>query len=141
MSGQQVKLGEPLLIEAQLQDNITDKFIRAIVKDSDGAEVTGSPLTLTHVSNGFYQDNSLIKEDGSFSVYLQVFDDAGFTTPSKYDEGVLNFSNAVGGTGGGASFVEIEVLEPDAIELDLDEPDEIGLDITDDTIELEVDCE
>lgn len=97
-----LSLGQPVPLICQISDGSSDKFVQAIVKDSDGATVSGSPFTLTHVANGKYTNDSLsMPNKNHIKVQYIVYDDAGFSIPSDYDivteSFVLNIPEIVGG--------------------------------------------
>ena len=103
--GSAIKIGESIPLIYQLHDGDTTKFVRATVEDPDGNPIAGSPASMPHVSNGKYENNSLLMPDKRYvSVTYQVFDDAGFTTPSPdHYDGVDSF--------------ELTVLDQDLIDL------------------------
>lgn len=99
------KLGETIPLSVQLHDGAIDKYCRAIVRDSDGTALAGSPVTLTHISNGKYEDNTLVMPNKRYvSVTYEVYEDALFTTLS--DE----HTHAV-------DLFELEVLDQNLIDL------------------------
>lgn len=72
----------PLVL--QLFDNATNKFVRAVVRDNSGVQISGSPFTLAHQANGLYINGSALMPNKPFiSVQYLVYDDAGFTTLSS----------------------------------------------------------
>ena len=77
-------LGEIVRLTNQLWDGDTGKFVRAIVRKTDGTEVTGSPFTLAHIGNGKYTNNTLLMpNEDRLDVTYETYDDAGFTTLSE----------------------------------------------------------
>ena len=78
------KSGEALNLSLQLFDGATDKYPRARVFKTDGTELSGSPVNLSHVGGGLYV-NSDLTMPSVFSVYAQykVYNDSGHTTISS----------------------------------------------------------
>jgi hypothetical protein len=78
-----VKVGDPIRLNLQLFDGDAGKFVQAYVRDSSGAQLAGSPVTLTHTDQGLYEDDSLVMPDNAeISAVYKVFNDAGFSSPS-----------------------------------------------------------
>ena len=74
-------LDEPVTLAVQLSDGDTGKFARVRIFDSAGSvHVT---LGTTHVSNGLYTNMHTFTTEGFYTAVYQVFDDAGFVTPSS----------------------------------------------------------
>lgn len=72
----------PLVL--QLFDNATNKFVRAVVRDSDDAAISGSPFSLAHEADGLYTNKTAVMPNKAFvSVQYLIYDDAGFTTLSS----------------------------------------------------------
>lgn len=88
IDGTLMQVGAAIPVRCQLGDYRTDKYVRAYLRDGDGIALSGSPLALTHVALGLYQNNSLVFPDTA-SVHIQfvVYDDAGFTTVSSTEGG------------------------------------------------------
>ena len=77
-------LGEIVELSNQLWNGDPTKFVRAVVRDAAGDELTGSPFALTHVGNGKYTNNSLaMPNENRIDVTYETYDDAGFTTLSS----------------------------------------------------------
>lgn len=49
-----MEVGANMPLACQLEDFATDKYVRATIRNAAGAEVTGSPVDLTHVADGYY---------------------------------------------------------------------------------------
>lgn len=78
-----IKVGQPIPISLQLFDGATDKFVRAVVRNSSGSAISGSPFALTHVAGGQYSNLSVLMPDTKFvTVQYKVYTDSGFTTAS-----------------------------------------------------------
>lgn len=73
--------GDTIPLTLKLWDGDTGKYVKAVVVDSDG--ITLGTITLTHITEGFYQDDSLTMPNKEFvTVYYIVYDDIGLTTRS-----------------------------------------------------------
>lgn len=77
-------IGDTIALSNQLFDSDTTKFVRASLRDDAGAPLGASPVSLTHDANGNYTNATVIFPAGTdfVSVTYEVFNDAGFTTPS-----------------------------------------------------------
>ena len=71
------QLSETKNLILKLYDNNVGKFIRARVFDS--TMTLAQTLSLSHISIGLYS-SPIILEVGKFTVYYEVFNDAGFTS-------------------------------------------------------------
>ena len=81
--GISIKVGDPIPLRLLTENRVTDRFVRAIIRDSVGAEITGSPANVPHLANGFYSSDAInMPSTDHITVEYDVFDDAGFTTPS-----------------------------------------------------------
>lgn len=77
------KAGESIPLSLQLFDGNTSKFVSAIVIDSTGTPLAGSPVLLTHKSDGRYEDGSLLMPTVAFvTVTYKVYNDLLLTDPS-----------------------------------------------------------
>lgn len=78
------QVGELIPLSLKLPEAATDKFVKATLRNDAGAQIAGSPGTLTHVGEGQYTNNTFLMPAGTdyVNVAYQVFDDAGFTQPS-----------------------------------------------------------
>lgn len=77
-------VGDAVPLYLQLYDNATDKFVRTTVRDATGAQITGSPVDLTHVALGLYQSLALVMPATKFvTVQYIVYDDSGYTVISS----------------------------------------------------------
>ncbi len=87
----QTKPGDPIRLNLQLFDGDSGKFVQAIVADSSGTPLAGSPVTLSNSGNGLYEDDSLIMPtDPEVTAIYKVYNDAGFTTPSAVHADALD---------------------------------------------------
>lgn len=79
-----MKVGAALPLYLQLFNPDGSKHVRATCLNASNAAIAGSPVTLTHVSNGLYSNTALTFPAGTAWVIVQfeVYDDSGFTTPS-----------------------------------------------------------
>ncbi len=77
------KVGETLALSVQLFDGDETKFVRAILEDASGAALPSSPVTLSHVSSGRYENSSITMPSTAYvAATYEVYDDAAFTTLS-----------------------------------------------------------
>lgn len=76
-------VGADLPLNSQLPLTFTDKFVQAVLRNPDGTEVTGSPVDLDHIANGYYA-GTFPMPSGVDSVVAQylAYDDADHTTLS-----------------------------------------------------------
>jgi len=74
-------LGQEVPLALQLSNGATNKYPQARMFDDSGAELSGSPVTLTHVGSGLYKASTFLMPSKPFIVaqYL-VYSDAGHTT-------------------------------------------------------------
>lgn len=138
---EQIKVSDPLIIAAHLEDNIAGKFVRATVKDSSGVEIVGSPVSLTDLGAGVYLDQTLIKKRGTFMAIIEVFDDAGFTLPNQdFEVGVETFIDppfsvlfdpGIDVEIGDNPVLDVEIIPGDTIDIELEQP----------IIEVDIDCD
>ena len=105
-----VKLTENLNIVATLFDGDQTKFLRARVVDGANTEVSGSPFTLTHNSNGTYINSTYTPlVIGIFIATVEVFDDAGFATINlDYQKGEESYAVSEGAAKVDEILTEIE---------------------------------
>ena len=77
------KIGDIVPLSVQLFDGDETKFVKGVVRDSSETEVSGSPFALTHVSDGRYENSSLVMPSTAFlgATYI-IFNDALFTSVS-----------------------------------------------------------
>ena len=79
-----VKFEEPMPLSLQLFDGATDKYIKVILKRPDGVALPESPVYLTNVGDGNYQDNAVLMPAYTHIVAtFKVYDDAGYSVPSE----------------------------------------------------------
>jgi len=85
--GINLEAGDNIPLRMLLEDRATDKFIRARVRDDVGAEISGSPFSVAHLSDGFYADSTsaTMPDKPHITVEYDVFDDALFTTSSIHE--------------------------------------------------------
>ena len=79
-----VRPGQTIPLTFTMPDGDGAKFPRVRVYDFPAnTEATGSPVSLAHVVNGLYVGSFAVPATGVFfTVNKQVFDDAGFITPT-----------------------------------------------------------
>lgn len=77
------KIGDTLAVTIQLFDGDVSKFVKAVVRNAAGSELSGSPKNLPHVSEGRYEDSSFVMPNTAYvTVSYSVFNDAAFTSLS-----------------------------------------------------------
>lgn len=138
---EQVKVNDPILIAAHLEDSVVGKFLRATVTNEDGIEIGGSPVALADLGGGIYRDKSLIKKRGTFFAIIEVFDNAGFTESNQdFEEGVLTFTDPPFNLLFNGP-IDVDITPPEPLEIDIAvEPLEIN--IADPTvINIDIDCD
>ncbi len=76
-----LKVGDQIPVSLQLFDGATDKFVRAVIRDSAGSTISGSPFSVPHVSGGQYSNTAALMPSSAFvTVQFKVYTDSGFTT-------------------------------------------------------------
>lgn len=82
-NGGGINTDDPIPAVAQFGDGSTGKFPLAYLYDTDGNEITGSPLAMASVQKGLYLNSSLGMPDiASVIVQAVSYDDADHTTIS-----------------------------------------------------------
>ncbi len=83
-----LKPGDKLPLSHHLGDGVTGKYVRAVVKNPDGSQIPGSPVTLTDVGNGTYYDDSLeMPSQLAIMAAFSTYDDSGFSEKTEgYDD-------------------------------------------------------
>lgn len=107
-----LEVGAEIPLQMQLSPELTDKYIRVTVKNAAGDAISGSPVTLTHETNGLYTSAALTMPNSAFvRAQYEVFDDVGFT--QRYANGyfVQTFIKAAAAGGGSDSCADAFVLE------------------------------
>lgn len=78
-------IDEPTPLQVQVADGRTDLFARVRLYDPAGSELTGSPLTLPHLTNGLYGSIFTFADEGYTTAVYSLFEDVGFATAADYD--------------------------------------------------------
>jgi len=74
------KIGDPIDLAMLMHDGASDKHVRAHIYRDDNSELSGSPVSLSHISGGFYSSNSAVWPNSLYlNLVYKVFEDAGFT--------------------------------------------------------------
>lgn len=75
-----MKIGDPIPLGLQLFDLDATKFVRARIFLADATEHPDSPVSMPHIADGFYEDDS-VPMPNSLWVHCtyQVYNDAAFT--------------------------------------------------------------
>lgn len=80
-----MKIGDPIPLALQLTDLEEDQFVLANVFLEGGVEHDDSPVLLAHISNGIYEDDSLIMPNSRWvHIQYRVYSDAGLTLISHF---------------------------------------------------------
>jgi hypothetical protein len=81
--GIQTKVGDPIQLNAVLEDGDVSKFPQAILKDADGTPLGASPVDLTHSGNGHYENDAILMPATQqvHATYI-IYDDAAHTVES-----------------------------------------------------------
>ena len=76
--------GTPLKLTLQLWDKDASKHVLCTLRNPDGAELAGSPVTLSHVEDGFYVGGGVKFPLGVefVSAFYEVFNDLGMSQKS-----------------------------------------------------------
>lgn|GEM_PF-6566220 len=94
-----VNVGDKIPLTFFLEDEATGKFVEANVYDADGAEITGSPITMSEVAGGIYEDDSLDMPDTSKVVAkFKAYNEVGLTTLYNAFAGSGTYLRNVGAT-------------------------------------------
>ena len=81
-----VKAGDPVFLSLQLESRLTDKYVRAELRDHLGVEITGSPVSLTHSSDGLYVNSSVNMPSIPFlTAVFKVYNDDQYSEVSDDD--------------------------------------------------------
>lgn len=84
MAGRTAEVNSNVLLCKTLWDGNTGKGVRARVFDANGAEVSGSPFTLTHRVGGHYSGNGWNPTlEGQYSVSYEIYTTTGFTAADR----------------------------------------------------------
>lgn len=77
------KVGEKLVVSITLFDGDETRVPQAVVTDDVGAPLVGSPIELTHVENGYYENSVLVMPNISFvKAIITVYNDDTFAVVS-----------------------------------------------------------
>jgi len=90
-------VGQTIPLALKLWDGVSDKYVKATVRDNAGVEITGSPVLLSHVGEGNYKVDTLLMPDVDFvtTSYI-VYDDSLLSTESiDYTHGTDTFLQEV----------------------------------------------
>mgnify|MGYP000361304932 CR=1 FL=1 len=94
METKKIKVGAKVPLIHFLSGKETNKFVRATILDVDGDPVSASPYLLPSVASGIYMDRDtlIMPLKPLIFVTMEVFDDAGYTTPTVgYDPELIIF--------------------------------------------------
>ena len=149
------RFGQQMIVEHKVPDRNGDLYIRARLFDSSGAELGVSPISLSHITDGLYRNDTVaMPETDQVTVITAVFYDAAFSISAEedYTDGVDVFERVddlvktnVVVPRSDEIFVEFEAIdlvvlvdEPDSIEV-LIESSEIDVFIDGSELNIEFD--
>lgn len=73
-------VGAAVPLNCQLPDpTMTGNYVQAVLRKADGTSVAGSPVSLTHVANGYYSASFPMPNLSSFVANYLCYDDSGHT--------------------------------------------------------------
>lgn len=76
-----MQVGDKVPLSLQIADYAQAKFVRVNIVDDSGSDVAASPIDLTDLGDGLYEDFSYTFPDSAWiRIQYLVFDDAGYTT-------------------------------------------------------------
>jgi len=76
-----VNVGENIPLSFFAEDEKTGLFVRANVYDADGSEIAGSPVTLSEVAGGIYENDTLVMPDSPKVIAkFKAFNDVGLSS-------------------------------------------------------------
>lgn len=78
-------IDEPTPLQVQVGDGRTDLFARVRLFDPAGSELTGSPVSLPHLTGGLYGATFTFDTEGYSTAVYNLYEDAGFTLDASYD--------------------------------------------------------
>jgi len=83
-----LKPGDKIPLSHHLGDGVTGKYVRATVKDSDGAQIPGSPVNLIDLGNGTYYNDTLeMPSKIAVMAAFTTYEDSGYSERSDdYDD-------------------------------------------------------
>ena len=70
-----LKVGEKIPLFLLTENRVTNRVVRARVRDALGAEISGSPFTVPHLADGeYFNDSELMPNTPHLIVTYDVFD-------------------------------------------------------------------
>lgn len=133
-----VKTGTPIELDLDLDFQEIGLFIRVILKNSQNVALSESPITLTDFGDGRYFDNSVIKKPGSVRALFEVFNDAGFTDKTDFEDTKERYVDPGSITVFGES-LEIEIGEEDELNIDIGQDAAFDIDLNGEVLDIEID--
>ncbi len=128
-----VKVGDPIQLNLQLEGGETDKFPLAILRDSDGNELSESPRALAHVGDGLYSnDDILMPNFPEVTATYKVYDDEDhLTLTDDYSFSIDEFHRSELGAFLVVPEIEVFIEDEDELNLDVEDDGEISVMIED----------
>ena len=84
--------GRTVVLQVQLENGVTDRYIRALKVWDDTGEVIASNLNLTHLENGLYKNTSLTMPSRAITAQIRVFSDSGDSSrDTNYPDSIREF--------------------------------------------------
>lgn len=107
------RVGEDIPLTLQLEDRNTGKYVRASVYNPSGAHIAGSPINLSHFGQGMYTAELPMPFVEFVRVAYEVYDDSGYSTPSKAYEHIaepVETDEGTGAAGGKHYIIQLQVF-------------------------------
>lgn len=95
------RAGQDIPLTLQIDDRNASKYVRARVFNPSQSEISGSPASMAHISQGLYGATLIMPTVEYVRVVYEVYDDAGFTTSAVDYEWVSEVLEADESTRGG----------------------------------------
>jgi hypothetical protein len=113
-------IGDPVPLNVQLADENVSKYARATLLNSANSALSGSPVSLPHITKGNYGSSAFVMPDLPWiKAIIEIFDDSGFTSLSNVygtSSDIFYRENSTGGGGGGSSASACPELQADIIQ-------------------------
>jgi hypothetical protein len=84
-----MQVGAKIPLYLQLSTYATDKYVRAVLRDANNNELSGSPVNLTHLGDGLYRYGSFTFPNSSFiTVQYIIYTDSSYSTIDSNFQGL-----------------------------------------------------
>jgi len=138
--GINLKAGDKIPLFLLTENRVTDRVVRARVRNEFAVEISGSPVTVAHLDDGEYFDDSLLMPNTShIMVTYDVFDGPGFTNVSqdllpddeRFDLDDLGTAIDELKNASRQADLEAEITDNDALSATVTDADELDAGVTD----------